>query len=58
MKKLKKFREMGVLVVLAIIVIALSIVSPIFLKPVNLVNVVRQTVEIGVMAIGMTLLII
>ena len=58
MKKLKKFREMGVLVVLAIIVVALSIVSPIFLKPVNLVNVVRQTVEIGVMAIGMTLLII
>ena len=32
--------------------------SPVFLKPVNLVNIVRQTVEIGVMAIGMSFLII
>ncbi len=52
------FREMGVLVVLAIIVAVLSIISPVFLKPVNLVNIVRQTTEIGIMAIGMTLLII
>ncbi|MFR8547608.1 MAG: ABC transporter permease [Lachnospiraceae bacterium] len=58
MKKLKMFREMGVLVVLAIIVAVLSIISPVFLKPVNLVNIVRQTTEIGIMAIGMTLLII
>lgn len=58
MKKLKIFREMGVLVVLAIIVVVLSIVSPVFLKPINLVNIIRQTVEIGIMAIGMTFLII
>lgn len=57
-KKLNSFRELGVLMVLVIIVLILSIVSPVFLKPVNLVNIVRQTVEIGVMAIGMTFLII
>ncbi|MFV0528519.1 MAG: ABC transporter permease [Lachnospiraceae bacterium] len=57
-KKLKNFREMGVLMVLIIIAIALAIVSPVFLNPTNMVNVVRQTVEIGIMAIGMTFLII
>lgn len=58
MMRIKRFRELGVLIVLGVIVIILSIVSPVFLKPVNLVNIVRQTVEIGVMAIGMSFLII
>jgi len=53
-----KFRELGVFSVLIAMVMALSIVSPVFLKPVNLVNVIRQTVEIGIMAVGMTSLII
>ena len=56
--KLKAFRELGVLSVLVVLVILLSVVSPVFLKPVNLINIVRQTVEIGIMAIGMTFLII
>jgi len=56
--KIKKFRELGVFSVLIVMVIVLSIVSPVFLKPVNLVNIIRQTVEIGVMAVGMTFLII
>ena len=55
--KLKAFRELGVLSVLVVLVILLSVVSPVFLKPVNLINIVRQTVEIGIMAIGMTFLI-
>ena len=48
--KLTNAREFGVFLVLVIIMIALSIASPVFLKPVNLVNIVRQTVEIGIMA--------
>lgn len=56
--KVAKFRELGVFSVLIVMVIVLAIVSPVFLKPVNLVNIVRQTVEIGIMAVGMTLLII
>lgn len=57
-KKRKTFREFGVLMVLAAIVVVLSIASPSFLNPINLINVVRQTVEIGVMAIGMTFVIV
>lgn len=57
-KRLKSFRELGVLIVLVIITAILAVVSPVFLKPVNIVNIIRQTVEIGVMAIGMSFLII
>lgn len=60
MRKLniKSFREFGVLMVLIIICVILSIVAPVFLTTVNIINVVRQTVEIGIMAIGMTFLIV
>ena len=51
-------RELGVLIVLILIMIIMSIASPMFLKFDNLINIVRQTVEIGIMAIGMTYLII
>ncbi len=51
-------REIGVLVVLILILIIMSIASPVFLTPTNLVNVIRQCVEIGIMAIGMTFLIV
>ena len=59
-KKLKitNVREFGVFAVLIIIMIVMSIASPVFLKKANLINIVRQTVEIGIMAIGMTFLII
>lgn len=56
--KLKSFRELGVLIVLITITIVLAVISPVFLKPANIVNIVRQTVEIGIMAIGMTFLIV
>ena len=61
--KTKKFkftnaREFGVFIVLVIIMVVMSFASPVFLNTANLVNIVRQTVEIGIMAIGMTYLII
>ena len=56
--KLTNAREFGVFLVLIIIMVIMSIASPVFLKTANLVNIVRQTVEIGIMAIGMTYLII
>ena len=60
MRKLniKGFREFGVLMVLALICVLLAIKAPVFLKTANIINVVRQTVEIGIMAIGMTFLIV
>ena len=59
-KKLKitSAREFGVLVVLILITIAMSVATPVFLSKTNLVNVVRQCIEIGIMSIGMTFLII
>ena len=59
-KKLKiaSSREFGVLVVLFLIIIIMSIASPVFLSTTNIVNVIRQCVEIGIMAIGMTFLIV
>ncbi len=56
--KLAGTREFGVLIVLLLIFIIMSICSPVFLSATNLVNVVRQCVEIGIMAIGMTFLIV
>ncbi|MEG2252667.1 MAG: ABC transporter permease [Clostridia bacterium] len=56
--KLKGFREIGVLIVLVVIMIALSIASPVFLRFNNIINIIRQTVEIGIMAIGMSFLIV
>lgn len=57
-KKRKMFSEFGVLMVLVALCVALSISSPVFLNRTNIINVIRQTVEIGIMAIGMSLLII
>lgn len=58
LKKGKSFREFGVLMVLMGIVIVLSIATPAFLKSQNIINIVRQMTEIGIMAIGMTMVII
>lgn len=54
----KSFKEFGVLMVLVGIVVVLSIVSPAFLRTQNIINVIRQMTEIGIMAIGMTMVII
>lgn len=56
--KITNFREFGVLVVLVLIIILMSIFSPVFLTGKNLLNVIRQCVEIGIMSIGMTFLIV
>ncbi|WP_303863666.1 ABC transporter permease [Alkalibaculum bacchi] len=58
MKKIKVFREFGVFMVMVSLIAILSIASPAFLQMTNLINIVRQTVEIGIMAIGMTFIIV
>lgn len=57
-KKLQSFKELGVLLVLIVLVVGLSIARPVFLSSTNVINVIRQTVQIGIMAVGMTYLII
>lgn len=54
----KSFREFGVLMVLIGIVAVLSIVTPSFIRPQNIINIIRQMTEIGIMAIGMTMVIV
>jgi Ribose/xylose/arabinose/galactoside ABC-type transport systems, permease components len=56
--KISGSREIGVFAVMLALIIIMSIASPVFLTMTNLINVVRQTVEIGIMAVGMTYLII
>ena len=56
--KIFKFRELGVFMVLIGLIIVLSVVTTTFLSPRNIINVVRQAVEISIMAIGMTFVIV
>ncbi len=57
-KQNRSFREFGVLMVLLGIIVVLSIAAPSFLRAQNLINIVRQMTEIGIMAIGMTMIIV
>ncbi len=52
---LKKY---GIFLGFIIILIALSVLSPAFLSPRNLLNIVRQTSIHGIMAVGMTFVIL
>ena len=57
-KELVKLREFGVLLVLFALVVVLAITTTTFLTAGNIINVMRQAVEIGIMAIGMTYVIV
>jgi ribose transport system permease protein len=51
-------RETGVALALLALVVAMSVLSPFFLKPLNLFNVLRGMSTIGIMSIGVTMVII
>ncbi len=51
-------KKHGIFIGFVAIVIILSIISPAFLRPLNLLNVVRQTSIHGIMAVGMTFVIL
>ncbi len=52
------FRQYGILLAFLVVVVALSILEPSFLTTNNLLNVLRQTSVIGIMAVGMTFVIL
>lgn len=54
----KLLRQFGLLFVILAIVIIMSIVSPIFLKPQNIINIIRQVSINGIIAVGMTCVIL
>jgi ribose/xylose/arabinose/galactoside ABC-type transport system permease subunit len=57
-RKWYHFRERGVLAALVAICIIFSVLSPYFLRPSNLINILKQVTEISIVAIGMTFVII
>ncbi len=57
-KRLFALRDVGVLVAALAILAFFSIITPTFLTPYNIFNVLRQTAELGIIAMAMTILII
>jgi ribose/xylose/arabinose/galactoside ABC-type transport system permease subunit len=51
-------RSYGILIAFVLIVIAMAILSPVFLTVTNVLNVIRQSSIYGIMAIGMTFVIL
>lgn len=51
-------KRYGIFVGFLIIIVALSILSPFFLRPRNILNIIRQTSIHGIMAVGMTFVIL
>ena len=57
-RRIIAMRDFGVLVAALLIAAFFSIVTPVFLTPYNIFNVLRQTAELGIIAMAMTVLII
>ncbi len=51
-------RDVGVLVAAVLIAAFFSVLNPVFLTPYNLFNILRQTAELGIIAMAMTMLIV
>jgi len=58
LQRIVRSRELGILAALAVICLVMSLANKYFLKPENIFNVLRSMSMIGVMAIGMTMVII
>ncbi len=56
--KLFKFREFGVIIALALMFALFSVLSPYFFNANNLINVLRQVSLLGIIAMGMTMVIV
>jgi ribose/xylose/arabinose/galactoside ABC-type transport system permease subunit len=56
---LKKYLSLyGLYFAFALLIIVMAVLSPAFLKPTNIINILRQTSINGIIAIGMTLVIL
>jgi ribose/xylose/arabinose/galactoside ABC-type transport system permease subunit len=51
-------RDFGVLVAAVLIAAFFSAITPVFLTPYNIFNILRQTAELGIIAMAMTILIV
>src|SRR6201998_3842346 len=48
------FSKYGIFLIFIIMVVAASILSPAFVRPINLINIVRQMSIVGLIALGVT----
>ena len=48
------FSKYGIFLIFIVMVVAASILSPAFLSPINLINIVRQMSVVGLIALGVT----
>lgn len=58
LQRILALRDFGVLVAALLIAVFFSIATPVFLTPYNLFNMMRQTAQLGIIAMAMTVLII
>ncbi|WP_156286105.1 ABC transporter permease [Oceanivirga salmonicida] len=58
MKKFKLGRETGIITALVVLIIIFSIINPIYLSSSNIIDIVKQSTINGLLALGMTLVII
>ena len=56
--KIKAFRELGLVLVLLLMSLGISLLSPYFLKPLNIFNVLRQFSVVGILCIGQTMVLV
>jgi ribose transport system permease protein len=56
--RLLRAREMGVLLALILLIVAVSSATPYFFRPQNLMNVLRGMSTVGIMSIGVTMIIV
>jgi ribose/xylose/arabinose/galactoside ABC-type transport system permease subunit len=58
MRQFAALRSSGLIVVLLVMCVAAALISPAFLNPFNLVNVLRQIALFGIVSVGMTFVIL
>lgn len=57
-KIVEHIRDYGIVSALVLLFVVLSVSSPVFLTPANLLNLLDQTVNVGILAVALTLVII
>ena len=53
-----KVQELGILMIFLILCLGIQLLTPKFLKPANLINIMRQISNVGIMAVGEAMVII
>lgn len=52
------WNDMGIFIILALLIVILSVIKPIFLTPDNIINVIRQVTIVAIIGIGMSFVLI